>query len=134
MAGQFKKLVDELREGGHLPWDDVAQLSESKIAKSGMKIAAANARANAIRKISSNLFEARRNSPRLASSGMTNSMTRKERKAHYTRKAILESKKEDERRRVWARRHPGASEGNWRRREEARKTRKADERQRRKMT
>ena len=65
-------------------------------------------------------------SPRRSSSGRTSSIQRREgrkgRQAHYTRKAILEREKEEDRRRVWVRRHPGASESNWRRREGKRKT------------
>jgi len=67
-------------------------------------------------------------SPRRSSSGKTSSIQRREgrkgRQAHYTRKAILEREKEEERRRVWERRYPGAAEANWQRREAKRKTRK----------
>jgi len=82
------------------------------------------------------IAEARRGSPRRPSSGRTSSIQRKEgrkgRQAHYTRKAILERAKEEERRAVWMRRHPGRAESNWARREEKRKTRKAVERAARK--
>lgn len=68
-------------------------------------------------------------SPRRSSSGRTSSIQRKggrkARQEHYRRKASLESKKEMERRRVWERLHPGASESNWRRREERHKSRRA---------
>jgi hypothetical protein len=80
--------------------------------------------------------ESNRQSPRRSSSGRTSSIQRekgrKGRQEHYKRKAILEREKEEERRRVWERRHPGASESNWRHREEKRKTRKAEIRQTRK--
>ena len=75
-------------------------------------------------------------SPHRSSSGRTSSIQRtggrKGRQEHYRRKASLESKKENERRRVWEHLHPGASESNWRRREERRKTRKARHRAERK--
>jgi hypothetical protein len=75
-------------------------------------------------------------SPRLSSSGRTSSIQRKggrkARKEHYTRKAVLERKKEEKRRQLWALRNPGASEENWRRGENLRKTRKAIERSMRK--
>jgi hypothetical protein len=68
-------------------------------------------------------------SPHRSSSGMTSEIQRKggrkARKEHYTRKAVLENQKEAERRRVWLQLHPDASESNWRRREERRKTRRA---------
>jgi len=68
-------------------------------------------------------------SPHRSSSGNTSEIQRKggrkARKEHYTRKAVLENQKEVERRRVWLQLHPGASESNWRRREERRKTRRA---------
>lgn len=68
-------------------------------------------------------------SPHRSSSGQTSEIQRKggrkARKEHYTRKAILEREKEEKRRRAWEKLHPGASESNWRRREERRKTRRA---------
>ena len=71
-------------------------------------------------------------SPRRSSSGHTSSIQRrggrKARQAHYTRKAILEREKEERRRKRWEERNPGASESNWRRGEQLRKTRKAIER------
>jgi len=77
-------------------------------------------------------------SPRRPSSGMTSEIQRtqgrKGRQEHYKRKAILEKEKEEERRRVWLRRHPGASESDWLKREEKRKTRKANYRNYRKRT
>ena len=69
--------------------------------------------------------EAVRRSSRLSSSGMSNVMPRKTRKEHYRRKAILETRKAKERRELWERRHPGAGEPNWERREKKREGRKA---------
>jgi hypothetical protein len=75
------------------------------------------------------LQEADRLSSHRSSSGRTSSIQRKggrkARQAHYTRKAISEKRKEAARRAAWERRHPGASESNWLRRQEKRKTRKA---------
>lgn len=98
-------------------WGNIANLSEEAIKELG---------------IAGAVSESRKISPRRESSGMTNRMTRKERKEHYKRKAILERQKEEERRRVWERRHPGGRESEWLRREEARKTRKAHNRMLRK--
>ena len=107
-------LVDYmLHRGSSLKWGNVANLSEGAFKELGF-VGAYN--------------EARRPSERRASSGMSNRMTRKERKEHYRRKAELETRKEAERRAVWMRRHPGAPETNWERREAARKSRKAGER------
>jgi len=76
--------------------------------------------------------EKARGSPHRASSGQTSEIQRlhgrKGRKEHYTRKAILEKEKEEARRAVWLRRHPGAPEANWERREEKRKLEKARQR------
>lgn len=75
-------------------------------------------------------------SPHLASSGRTSSIQReggrKARKAHYTRKAILEREKEEKRRKRWVAKNPGGSESNWQRAEELRKTRRAINRRLRK--
>jgi nucleotide-binding universal stress UspA family protein len=106
-----------LKRGSSLKWGNVANLSEGAFKELGFVGA---------------YDEARRPSERRASSGMTEHMTRKERQEHYRRKAVLEAKKEAERRAVWVRRHPGAPEANWVRREAARKTRKAGERAARK--
>lgn len=81
--------------------------------------------------------EMRRGSPHRNSSGYTSELvkagkSRKERntirRAHYVRKGTLEAEKERGRRAAWLRRHPGASEANWTRREAERKTRKAGNR------
>ena len=106
-----------MRRGSSLKWGNVNALSEGAFKELGFAGA---------------LDEARRRSEHRASSGMTNRMTRKERQEHYRRKAALEVRKEAERRAVWMRRHPGAPEANWERREAARKTRKAGERAARK--
>jgi hypothetical protein len=67
-------------------------------------------------------------SPHRPSSGQTSEIQRlhgrKGRQAHYTRKAILEKEKEEDRRRFWLLHHPGAAEANWNTREKKRKTRK----------
>ena len=106
---------------GKLAWGNVANLSDGAVREFGIEGAMA---------------ERNRPSPRRSSSGRTSSIQRREgrkgRQAHYTRKAILEREKEDGRRSVWLRRHPGASESNWVRREGNRKTRKAAARQLRK--
>jgi len=113
-------LIMKALQGG-IPWGNLPS-SEGAINELGIKGAMA---------------ERDKRSPRRSSSGKTSSIQRKggrkARQAHYTRKAVLEREKEAERRRVWERRHPGASESNWRRREEKRKTRKAAERNTRRM-
>ena len=107
---------------GKLPWGNVANLSEGAVRELGIEGA---------------IDEHWKLSPRRSSSGRTSSIQRvhgrKGRQAHYTRKAILEREKEESRRKVWERRHPGASESNWRRHEENRKSRKANQRATRKM-
>jgi hypothetical protein len=70
-----------------------------------------------------------------ASSGKTSSIVRREgrkgRKAHYTRKAILEREKEERRHAAWRARFPGAPESHWEFREARRKTQKREARLRR---
>ena len=102
-----------MHRGSSLKWGNVANMSEGAFKELGFAGA---------------YEEARRPSEHRASSGMSNRMTRKERKEHYRRKAELEASKEAHRRAVWTRRHPGAPEANWQRREAARKSRKAGER------
>lgn len=102
-----------IRRGSSLEWGNLANISEGAFKELGFEGAMA---------------EARRPSERRPSSGMSNRMTRKDRKEHYRRKAELEARKEAERRAVWLRRHPGAPEDIWERREAARKSRKAGER------
>ena len=103
-------------KAGTLAWGDVVS-SPGAVAELGLEGARA---------------EKARGSPHRASSGQTSEIQRvhgrKGRKEHYTRKAILEKEKEEARRVVWLRRHPGAPEANWERREEKRKTRKAEQR------
>lgn len=107
---------------GNLNWVSADELSEGAVRELGIEGAKS---------------ERRRRSARRPSSGRTSSIQRvggrKARAEHYTRKAILEREKEEERRRVWVRRHPGASESNWLRREAVRKTRKVVERKNRKQ-
>ena len=74
------------------------------------------------------------NSEHLPSSGMSNAMTRKLRKEHYRRKAILEVRKAKERRALWEHLNPGAGEANWLRLERAREERKAVARAHRRAT
>ena len=103
-------------KSGAIAWGDVVS-SPGAVAELGLEGARA---------------EKARGSPHRASSGQTSEIQRvhgrKGRKEHYTRKAILEKEKEEARRVVWLRRHPGAPEANWVRREEKRKTTKADQR------
>lgn len=101
-------------KAGTLAWGDAVS-SEGAVAELGLEGARA---------------EKARGSPHRASSGQTSEIQRvqgrKGRKEHYTRKAILEKEKEEARRVVWLRRHPGAPETNWERREKKRHTRKAE--------
>jgi hypothetical protein len=115
----FKKsIIDKYPNVG---WGNLDDLSEKAVEELGLNGA---------------LHEARFGSPHLRSSGRTSSIQRntgrKGRNAHYKRKGELEGKKEATRRATWLRRHPGASESNWIRREAVRKTRKAAERAHRK--
>ncbi len=116
MAGYSEEIKHLLKEG-KLAWGNLADLSETAIAALGLEGAKA---------------EAHRSSPRRASSGMTNAMTRAERKAHYTRKAVLEREKEGKRRANWVRNYPGAKEEHWEKKEAVRRTRKQQERDARK--
>jgi hypothetical protein len=74
------------------------------------------------------MAEARRISEKFPNPRNVKGMTRKQRQEYYREIAIFEAGKEAERRAVWERRHPGASESNWLRREAKRKTRKQRER------
>lgn len=116
--GVIKEMLNAEAAGYPFMWGNIARLSNSAIDELGL--------AGAMLEDKMAVSEHR------ASSGQTNRMTRKERKEHYKRKAILERLKEEERRRVWARRHPGGRESDWVRREAERKTRKAADRARRK--
>ncbi len=114
MALPTGNLVDYMmRRGSSLEWGNLANMSEGAFKELGFEGAVA---------------EARRPSERRPSSGMSNRMTRKDRKEHYRRKAELEARKEAQRRAIWIRRHPGAPATNWNRREAVRKSRKAAER------
>jgi hypothetical protein len=96
-------------------WGNLMNLSDPAIEELGIE--GAIAERNAI-------------SPHRASSGMTTEIVhahgRKAGKEHYKRKAILEAEKEVVRRATWLRRHPGAPEANWARRQETRKATRAD--------
>ena len=101
-------------KSGAIAWGDVVS-SPGAVAELGLEGARA---------------EKARGSPHRASSGQTSEIQRvhgrKGRAEHYKRKAILEKEKEEARRVVWLRRHPGAHESNWVLREDKRKTRKAN--------
>jgi hypothetical protein len=112
-------LVKLMQNRQNIGWGDIAVLSEGALKELGLVGAYDEA------------YHGR--SERMASSGMSNTMTRKARKEHYRRKAILEVKKAKERRAVWERRHPGAGEADWERREKLRVERKAGERETRRI-
>lgn len=95
----------------NIGWGNIAELSEGALKELGL----VGAYDEAYHPVSEHLY----------SSGMSNTMTRKLRKEHYKRKAILEVQKAKERRVVWERRHPGVGEANWERREKKREGRKA---------
>lgn len=113
------RFIREIREaemaGRPYAWGNMMNLSEGDIEELGIDgaIAARNA-----------------TSPHRASSGLTTEIVhahgRKAGKEHYKRKAILEAEKEVERRAKWLRRHPGAPESNWNRRQETRKATRAE--------
>jgi hypothetical protein len=102
----------------YLSWADIEEVDEDDLLKYGF--------AEALRR-------AYARSERLASSGQSNRMTRKERKEHYRRKAQNEERKEAARRAQWLAEFPGASERAWVRREERRQKRKAEERHTRRI-
>jgi hypothetical protein len=69
------------------------------------------------------------NSPHLEASGRSSEFaTREERKAHYRRKATLETKKEATRRAWWLKHFGGMGEKHWQEMEAVRKTRKQHQR------
>jgi hypothetical protein len=113
------RFIREIREaeaaGRPYAWADVMSLSEGDVEELGVKGAMAARNAG---------------SPHRASSGLTTDIIhahgRKAGKEHYKRKAILEAEKEVERRAKWLRRHPGAPESNWVRRQETRKVKRAE--------
>jgi hypothetical protein len=111
----IREMVAASAAGRPHAWGNLMNLSEGDIEELGIEgaIAARNA-----------------NSPHRASSGLTTEIVhahgRKAGKEHYKRKAILEAEKEVERRVKWLRRHPGAPESNWNRRQETRKVKRAE--------
>jgi hypothetical protein len=113
------RFIREIREaeaaGRPYAWADVMSLSEGDVEELGVEGAMAARNAG---------------SPHRASSGLTTEIVhahgRKAGKEHYKRKAILEAEKEVERRAKWLRRHPGAPESNWARRQETRKVKRAE--------
>jgi len=120
LGGRF--LQDMLKaesEGRPFLWGNIANMSNSFVNKVGLS--------NAFREVREPYVSEHR-----ASSGMSNRMTRKERKAHYVRKGILEREKEEARRRKFKYYNPDASESKWLAQEAARKNRKAAERATRK--
>ena len=116
VAGGLEELMEKR---SNLGWGNIAELSEGALKELGFVGAYDEAY--------------HPHSEHLASSGMSNTMSRKLRKEHYRRKAILETRKAKERRAVWERRHPGAGEANWERREKKREERKAAARATRRM-
>ena len=107
---------------GRLGWEDIERMDPLVMKKEGVRAAYRNAWHPS-------------SSEHRASSGRTSSIERREgrkgRKAHYTRKAILEREKEARRRAAWRERFPGAPESHWQFREERRKTQKREARLRR---
>jgi hypothetical protein len=102
------RFMREMREaderGESIQWGNLLNLSEGAVEELGIKGAMA---------------ERNRISSRVASSGESPHMPRKMRKEHYTRKIAKYKEHEAERRTRWKRRHPGANESNWTRREVA---------------
>lgn len=116
-------IMNRLLEEGRLGWANMERMDPLVLEREGVRAAYKNA------------WNPSSTSEHRASSGKTSSIVRREgrkgRKAHYTRKAILEREKEERRRAAWLVHFPGASESHWRFREERRKTRKQEERSRR---
>jgi hypothetical protein len=110
VSGGIQNLLERRPNVG---WGNVANMDEKTLLDEGFYAA---------------YREAVKLSEHLASSGMSNRMTRKERKEHYRRKAELEVRKAKERREQWERRHPGGRESEFARKEKARVERKAVER------
>jgi hypothetical protein len=120
-------LMTRLLEEGRIGWGNLAAMDPYVLEREGVKAAyneAWGARSSA--------------SEHRPSSGLTSNITRREgrkgRKAHYTRKAILEREKEEKRRARWLARYPGAPESHWTVKEQNRKTRKQAERAGRRKT
>lgn len=116
-------IMNRLMEEGRLGWANIERMDPLVLEREGVRAAYKNA------------WYPASSSEHRASSGKTSSIERREgrkgRKAHYTRKAILEREKEERRRAAWAARFPGAPESHWQFREERRKTQKREERLRR---
>jgi hypothetical protein len=113
-AGGFGgPLIKFMMDNPHISWANIEEIDAANFEKFGFEEALRRARAR---------------SERLASSGMSPKMSRKNRQEHYRRKAKLEERKELARRAEWEYNFPGAPESNWLRREERRKTRKQAER------
>jgi hypothetical protein len=72
-------------------------------------------------------------SPHVESSGMTNTMTRGQRREHYRRKAELGETKRKARYEHWQRHHPHETHVDWQMREQKRERRRAAERKTRKQ-
>lgn len=120
MAAAATKIVlkprpgfEELLQRPNVEWGNIAAMNEAVYLKEGRYAA----HRHAVKR-----------SEHLPSSGMSNTMTRKARKEHYRRKAILEAQKAKERRADWEYYHPHAHESDWVRREAKRDERKALER------
>ena len=80
-----------------------------------------------------NMSEIMIESPHVASSGMTNTMTRSKRQAHYRRKAELGETKRQARHAHWQQHHPHETHHDWLLREQKRERRRAAERKTRKQ-
>ncbi len=100
----MREMREAEKRGEPYSWGNVAELSEGAIKELG---------------IAGAISERNRASSHVASSGESATMPRKVRKEHYTRKIAKYKAHEDERRVRWERRHPGAPESNWERREMA---------------
>ena len=116
LTSRFIREIRAAEEAGRsYAWGNLMNLSEGAIDELGIEGAMAERNAN---------------SPHRNSSGLTTEIVhahgRKAGKEHYKRKAILEAEKEVERRAAWLRRHPGAPESNWGRRQETRKVKRAE--------
>lgn len=111
----IRDLVAAHAAGRPYDWGDFDHLSEGAVEELGVNGAIAERNAG---------------SPHRNSSGQTTEIVhahgRKAGKEHYKRKAILELEKEAVRRATWLRRHPGAPESNWVRRQDTRKAARAE--------
>ena len=104
-GSRFMREMREAEERGEpYMWGNLLNLSEGAVEELGIKGA---------------MEERDRLSSHVASSGQSPTMPRKVRKEHYARKIAKYQAHEAERRARWERRHPGAPESNWERREAA---------------